>query len=168
MNKKFRFGAAALLAIMLVLVAANVWAAPKFEGTVPKPPEKSDNEVKDTNSQECTEANQDVDMETAIFSDQSCALTVVLVVDPSTYAPVPDAGLEFIGDTFLVTTADDGAPVQVCYAFPPEFADKAAKLYKLNESVNPAAWEVVEDAVIVDGQLCATDTEGVFTLIGTK
>jgi hypothetical protein len=173
MNKKFRFSVAVLLAIVLVLVAANAWAAPKFNGTVPPPPDTGNNTDEDvpntsgTGGVDCT-GRKAIDMGTAEFSDEICSLEVVRVNDPEKQYPSAPDPLVFVGDTFEASTATDGTPIQVCYAYPPGFADKNAKLYKLNDKVNPPVWEEVNGAVIANGKLCATNTQGVFALIGAK
>jgi hypothetical protein len=170
MNRKFRFSIAALLAVIVVLVAANVWAAPKFTSTVPPPPDNGSNDKgnKDVGGGDACSGHKAIDMGTAQFSDEICSLEVHRVNDPEKeFPPAPDP-LGFIGDTFKAVTATDGAPIQICYAYPPAFADKNAKLYKLNDKVTPNVWEEVKDTIIAKGQLCGTSTQGVFSLIGTK
>ncbi len=158
MNRSTRLTVAALLVGLLVLTAAGVWAAPKFQGTVPPPP--------DTGGGTC--AGGTVDMGTALFTPQGteCTISVDRVGSPdSEFAPAP-AGLAFVGDTFKVTIAPEGETVNVCYAYPPEFAAKEAKLYKLNEEANPPVWVEVPGAVIANGTICVSSTSGVFSLIG--
>ena len=168
MNRKIRFSVAALLAIVLVLVAANAWASPKFASTVPPPPDEGENIIPITGAGvDCT-GRKAIDMGTAEFSDEVCSLEVVRINDPEKQYPLAPDPLVFVGDTFEASTAVDGTPIQICYAYPPEFADKDAKLYKLNDKVKPPVWEEVQGAVIANGQLCATNTQGVFTLFGAQ
>jgi hypothetical protein len=157
MNRKNRFMIAAALSLVLVLIAAGAWAAPKFQGTVPPPPDTGNGTGPGI-----------VDMGTAIFTPQctGCTIVVELVNDPATtYVPAPD-GKAFTGDTFKVTANPEDSIVQVCYAYPPEFADKDAKIYKLNEDVTPNAWVEIPGAVINNGTICVTSAVGVFSLIG--
>jgi len=169
MNRKIRFSVATLLAVVLVLVAANAWAAPKFRSTVPPPPDEGGNiPVTGGGGGDGCTGHEAIDMGTAQFSDQICGLTVDRVSDPEKQYPAAPDPLAFVGDTFKATTTSDGASVQVCYAYPPEFADKNAKLYKLNDKVTPNVWEEVQGAVIANGQLCGTSTSGVFALFGNK
>ena len=157
MNRKNRFLIAVTLAIVLVLTAAGAWAAPKFQGTVPPPPDTGTGTGPGT-----------VDMVTALFTIQctGCSIVVELVNDPATtYVPAP-VGLTFVGDTFKVTATPADTLVQVCYAYPPEFADKAAKIYRLNVDATPNVWVEVPGVVIGNGTICVTSAAGVFSLIG--
>jgi hypothetical protein len=158
MNRKSRFVIAVALTVMLIFVAAGVWAAPKFQGTVPPVPQ-----IPVTG--DCLET---VNMGTAIFTIQSpdCIKVVELVKDPAvTYVPAPDK-LKFIGDTFKVTTDPEDSIVQVCYAYPSEFVDKDAKVYRLNEDAEPKVWVDIPGANISDGTICVTSAAGIFSLIG--
>jgi hypothetical protein len=158
MNRINYFVIAGVLAIVLTLTSAGVWAAPKFQGTVPPVPQ-----IPVTG--DCL---QTVNMGTAIFTVQSkgCIIEVELVNDPSgKYVSAPK-GKAFIGDTFIVTVAPEDTIIQVCYAYPPEFADKDAKIHRLNEDATPNAWVEVPAAVISDGTICVNSVAGVFALIG--
>ncbi len=158
MNRKNRFLIAVVLSIVLIFVAAGVWAAPKFQGTVPPVPQ-----IPVTG--DCLET---VNMSTAIFTVQptDCIKEVALISDPAgTYVPAPE-GLAFVGDTFKVTTDPEDAIVQVCYAYPPEFADKDAMIYRLNEDATPNVWVEIPGADAVDGTTCVASAAGVFSLIG--
>ncbi len=158
MNRKNRFLIAAVLSIVLIFVAAGVWAAPKFQGTVPPVPQ-----IPVTG--DCLET---VNMSTAILTVQStdCIKEVALISDPAvTYVPAPD-GEAFVGDTFKVTTDPEDAIVQVCYAYPPEFADKDAMIYRLNEDATPNVWVEIPGADAGDGTTCVASAAGVFSLIG--
>jgi hypothetical protein len=161
MNKKNRFIIAVVLSIVFILMATGGWAAPKFQGTVPPVPQKPV-----TGS--CLET---VNMATAIFTVQppDCIKVVKLIKDPEKkkYATAPQ-GMVFIGDTFWVTTKPKDAIVQVCYAYPPELADKDANIYRLNEDAKPNVWVKIPGAIIGDGTICVTSAAGIFSLIGTQ
>ena len=93
-----------------------------------------------------------------------------LVNDPAgEFVPAPD-DLTFVGDTFTVALNPDTDKVQVCYAYPPQLADKDANIYKLNEDVNPNVWEEITspEPVIENGTFCVVSTPGTFALIGKK
>jgi hypothetical protein len=156
-----RLSVAISLVVLLAVIGTGVWAAPKFQGTTPLVPA--------TGGGGCDPAKP-VDMGTAVFTPASttCVITVELVADPaSQFAGAPE-GSAFVGDTFTVALTPDTDTVQICYAYPPDFADKEAKIYKFNDTANPAAWEEVTDPapVISDGTYCVTSTSGVFSLIG--
>ena len=72
MNRRIRLSVATLLAVVLVLVAANVWAAPKFRGTVPPPPDEGGNVIPVTGDGNGCAGHQAIDMGTAQFSDLVC------------------------------------------------------------------------------------------------
>ena len=163
MNRKNRFVIAIALTLVLVLIAAGTWAAPKFQGTVPSVPQQVP--LLPSVGGECLEQ---VDMGTAIFMRQvtGCIILVELVEDPTVeYVPAPQ-GMAFIGDTFKVTADSKETIIQVCYAYPPEFESKSAKIYRLNDEVTPNAWVEVPGPVIANGTICVTSIEGVFSLIG--
>lgn len=89
-----------------------------------------------------------------------------LVKDPAgSYVPAPQ-GKAFTGSTFKVTIDPKDTLIQVCYAYPPEFADKAAKIYRLNEEAMPIVWVEISGAVIGKGTICVTSAAGIFSLIG--
>lgn len=157
MTPKKRFLVAITLSIVLVLTAAGVWAAPEFQGTVPPPPDK----LTGTGS-------APLDMGTAIITPQctDCIVIVEIVADPAgTYAPSPE-GKAFVGSTFKVTADQEDALVEVCYAYPPEYAEKEAKIYRVNEDATPPSWVEVPGASIGDGTICVNSVGGVFSLIG--
>jgi hypothetical protein len=91
---------------------------------------------------------------------------VELVDDPSmTYVSAPE-GLIFVGDTFSLIAEPEDAIVKICYAYPTEFADKEAKVYRLNEDSAPNVWVDIPGSDISDGTICVTSTQGIFSLIG--
>jgi hypothetical protein len=158
MNRKNRFVIAMALSIVLVLTAAGAWAAPKFQGTVPGIPV--------TGGGNCSDGT--MDMGTALFTPQStkCSIKVELIKEPArTHVSAPE-GKIFTGDTFEVTSDPKDVIVQACYAYPPEFADKNAKIYKLNEDAMPNVWVEIPNAVIGKGTICVTSVVGHFSLIG--
>lgn len=177
MNIKNRFVIAVALAMVLVLIAAGTWAAPKLAGTVPPVPETGGSEVDTSVSVPAVGApacvGGPVDMRTAIFTpNETVCISVLNVADPATaYVAAPD-GKTFVGDVFKVTAPSTDTIVQVCYAYPTELASKEAKIYKLNEEATPFVWIEVPGAVVADGTLCVssavgpTSNIGVFALIG--
>lgn len=158
MNRKSRFLAAIGLAIVIMLIAASAWAAPKFQGTVPPVPPMPV-------TGECLET---VNMGTAIFTVEAndCIQSVELIREPGEeYAPAPES-VDFVGDTFKVTTFPEDAIVQVCYAYPPEFEDTDTAIYRLNEEATPRVWVEIPGTEIGDGTICVGSAAGVFSLIG--
>ena len=132
---KNRLFVAAVLALLLVMIAAGTWAAPKFASTVPVVPVEGQSEpavVQAVGAPACTAGP--VDMRTAIFTpNDAVCIQVLNVVDPATtYVAAPE-GFAFAGDVFRVTAPAPESIVQVCYAYPTELAAKEAKIYKLNE-----------------------------------
>lgn len=150
---------AVALTLVVILAAGSVWAAPRFQGTVPPPP--------DAGETTCS-AGVAVDMSTAIFTPKStnCAINVEIIKDPAgIYVSAPN-GKAFTGDTFKVIADPKDTLVQICYAYPPEFADKDAKIFKLNEDATPNMWVEIPGAIINNGTICVTSAAGIFTLIG--
>ena len=163
MKRFSRFSIAVFLVGIFALIGQGVWASPVFQGTVPVIPV--------TGGGPCDPDNP-VDMGTARFTPltDTCTIDVQLVNDPAgEFVPAPD-DLTFVGDTFTVVLNPDTDKVQVCYAYPPQFADKDAKIYKLNEDVNPNVWEEITspEPVIENGTFCVVSTPGTFALIGKK
>ncbi len=158
MKPSIRLTIAAVVTVLLILTSIGVWAAPSFQGTVPSIPV--------TGGGDCSAGP--IDMGTALFTPQSasCKITVELVEDPvGSYVPAP-TGRAFTGSTFKVTADPKETIVQVCYAYPPEFVNKHAKIHRLNENATPAVWVEVAGAVIGKGTICVTSAVGVFSLIG--
>jgi hypothetical protein len=150
---------AVALSIVFILTTTGGWAAPIFQGTVPQAPQ-----VPVTG--DCLET---VNMGTAIFSVQppDCIKMVELVKTPAaTYVPAPE-GFIFVGDTFKVTANPEDSIIQVCYAYPSEFVDKDAKIYRLNEDATPNVWVDIPGAKFSNGTICVTSVAGIFSLIGT-
>ena len=107
-------------------------------------------------------------MGSALFIPQSaeCTITVELVADPvGSYVAAP-VGKTFTGSTFKVTADPKDTLIQVCYAYPPDFENKEAKIHKLNEDAVPLVWGEVPGAELGDGTVCVTSAVGVFSLIG--
>jgi len=157
MKRITRFSIAVLLVGILALTAGGVWASQKFEGTVPPVPPSVSVNCPDT-----------ADMGTALFTPQGndCNATVELVGgDTGDLADPPD-GLAYVGDIFKLTIDPPATLVKVCYAYPPELAEKDAKIYKLNEEANPQLWVETTGAEIKDGVICGMTTQGYFALIG--
>ena len=73
MNRKNRFVIAIALSLVLVLIAAGTWAAPKFQGTVPSVPQQVP--LLPSIGGECLEQ---VDMGTAIFMRQATGYIVLV------------------------------------------------------------------------------------------
>jgi hypothetical protein len=160
MKRISRLSTALFLAGLLAVIATGVWAASLFQGTVPTIPV--------TGGGSC-ESAEGVDMGTATFTPLGtvCVINVTRVADPAgQLAPAPE-GTAFVGDTFVVTADPDDVLIKICYAYPPDFAEKGAMLYKFNDQVNPFVWEPVEaEAVIENGTYCVDTTVGTYSLIG--
>ncbi len=162
MSRKNRLIIAVVLSIVVLFAAAGVWAAPKFQGTVPPVPQQVPL-IPVTG--ECLLT---VNMNTAIFTvvPDDCIYLVELINDPAaTYTSAPE-GLGFVGDTFKATTYPEDALVEACYAYPPELAEKEASIHRLNVEAKPNVWVEIPGAVTGEGTICVTSAAGVFSLIG--
>lgn len=158
MKRSLRLTIAFLLTTVFVVAAIGVWAAPKYQGTVPPPPTKAVGKC----------SGGAIDMGTALFTPQSaiCTVTVELVEDPAgSYVAAP-GGKTFTGSTFKVTADPADTIIQVCYAYPTEFARKEAKIHRLNQDATPALWVEVSGNAVREGTICVTSAPGVFSLIG--
>ena len=158
MSRISRLTITLIIAGLLVVAGAGVWAAPKFQGTVPLVPITGKNPCPGT-----------IDMGTALFTcTGGTEMGVVRVDDPTgKYAPAPE-GLAYIGDSFEATITPENEMIEVCYAYPPEYAAKQAKIYKLNVEASPPVWVEISGATIDNGVICVTSSAGVFSLIGTQ
>jgi len=157
MKRITRFSIAIVLMGILALTASGVWASQKFKGTVPALPSSGSGNCPHT-----------IDMGTALFTPlaDNCTMSVDLIGnDTGEYADPPE-DLACVSDTFEVSIDPLTVLVRVCYAYPPELAEKEAKIYKLNEEANPNIWVEVPGAEIKDGVICVTTTPGVIALMG--
>ena len=159
MNRKYRIGIAAILAIVLVLTAVDAWAAPKFQGSVPAIPI-----IPVTGGSAAP-----INLGTVVISTNcaACSMTATVVSDPGSYAPAP-TGKQFLGTAFELSVVGSG-PFNISFAYPSAYADKGAKIYKLNTTVTPNVWVEVPSVVNADGTISADVTEGgIYTLIGNS
>ncbi|MEW6401067.1 MAG: hypothetical protein AB1649_04665 [Chloroflexota bacterium] len=157
MNRTVRFAIAVAVVGILVAIAGGVWASPRLQGTVPPIPI--------TGGEGCPGT---VDMGTALFTPQAdeCSITVDLISTGAADYVAPPQELASLSDAFKVTIDPATVLVSVCYAYPPEIAEKEARIYKLNEEANPQVWVEVPGAEVSDGVICVTTTAGTFALIG--
>jgi hypothetical protein len=148
---------AALLVGLLAVTAGGAWASQSYKGTVPKP----DKQKKD----KCPKV---VDMGTALFTPlgKKCDIDVEWIGNDTGEYALPPEGLACLSDTFEVHLDPADTLVKVCYAYPPEFAEKEARIYRLNEEATPPVWVEVPGAKTRDGVICVTTTAGYFALIG--
>ena len=153
MKRATRLSLAVFVVVILALIATGVWASPKFQGTVPAVPEK--------NAGKCGDS---IDMGTALFTPlpAECTISVVRVEKP---VPAP-AGLAFAGDAYQVTVEPASALIEVVFAYPPDFAARNVKIYKLNEAANPPVWVEVPGSVVTNGKISVTGISGIYALIG--
>ena len=175
MNRIFRFVIAGVLALVLIVGAASVWAGSNQQGTVPLLPIVGGGPAASA-AQGCTT----IDMITALFnssvpndgSKYVCTATKITTPTPEEYGPAPE-GTVFYGDIFKVVVTKDEVevleiPTNVCYAYPPEFEEKEANVYVWNID-NSNEWEEISDPNI-SGEpklICVTSpTTGIFALIG--
>jgi len=184
MKSMSRLTIAAVLVGLLVVIATGVWAAPTFQGTVPNPP---------TSGQGTGgSGGVNVDLGTVVITSDCTDCTVTAEVADPKKLELPGISACTVMDTWCYATQDDGkdpvtegrevfgdafelkiegtATVKVSFAFPPEFADKNAKIYKLDTTVTPPVWvEVVGAVVNADGTISVDVTEGgIYALIGDK
>ncbi|HQX02043.1 MAG TPA: hypothetical protein PLQ94_08030 [Anaerolineales bacterium] len=175
MNRMFRFVIAGVLALVLIVGAASVWAGSNQQGTVPLLPIVGGGPAASA-AQGCTT----IDMITALFnssvpndgSKYVCTATKITTPTPEEYGPAPE-GTVFYGDIFKVVVTKDEAevleiPTNVCYAYPPEFEEKEANVYVWNID-NSNEWEEIPDPNISGDPklICVTSpTTGIFALIG--
>ena len=179
MNRTFRFVMAGVLALLVVAGAASVWASPLRQGTVPIPPPTGGGGGGDTS---CVK----VDMINVVFTifppddkNYVCAATNVTTPTPEEYGPAPK-DTAFYGDVFKFAVTQGGVevvdmPTEICYAYPPEFEKKEAKIFIWD--VDAKEWKVIpgDGAAVPDGglasgdpkQMCVTSQKtGIFSLIG--
>jgi hypothetical protein len=160
MQRTTRLSVAVFLVVILALIATGVWASPKFQGTVPAVPA--------IGGGKCSDTTRTVDMGTALFTplEAVCNIEVVKIDKPAeVYAPAP-AGLAFDGDTFKVTVDPATVLVEEVFAYPPDFAAKNVKIYKLNEAANPPVWVEVPGAVVASGKISVKGVSGIYTVLG--
>lgn len=178
MNKNNRLIIAAVLALLLILPAVGVWAAPKFPGDGEQgtdPPKKKKLVVEAmfalpvpvTGLVNCPNPVQ-AHMGNAVF--RGCLIVVELVDDPAkTYkeAALPE-GRMFYANTYTVTADEQYPVIEACYAYPPEYEEKEASIYRLDTEASPIEWvEITEPIAVIDnGQICVTSIAGVFSLFG--
>ncbi len=168
MSRRNRLFLAVGLAIALMLTATGAWAAPKFQAAGPIPGSVPPVPAILPLIPVTGDWPLEVNMGSSIFTSQPEVriVKVELVANRAgTYATAPE-GLTFYGDTFKITTDPANSAVQICYAYPPEFADKNAKINWLDETITPNVWAEIPDAVIKDGTICVTAAVGVVSLIG--
>jgi hypothetical protein len=157
MKQITKFSVAIVLVSILALIAVGVWASPKFQGTVPPPPP--------TGGGTGVTGPQTVDMGTAMITCDNCQVTATKVADPATLAPAP-TGSSFYGDAFTVTVTPPDAVVKISFAYPPDFAGKNVKVYKLDDKASPPVWVEVPGATIENGVISVSGTGGVYALMG--
>src|SRR3990172_7231564 len=155
MNCKYRISIAAILATVLVLTAVGAWAAPKFQGTAPPPATSGTGN-----------STTPINFGTVTVSTKCAACTMTAtVMDPALLA-APPTGKVILSTTINLVVTGAG-PFTISYPYPAAFADKGAKIYKLNTSVTPNVWVEVPSVVNADGTISADITEGgIYTLIG--
>lgn len=198
MNKISRLTMAAILVGLLVVVATGVWAAPKFVGptvpsTVPEPPEEGEDNGGGSGGtttggdtgvfidmgtaviiSDCTDCSVEVEAADPVslglegIGDCSVMDTWCYPVQPEGQAPSTENKI-LMGDVFNVKIEGTGS-VKISFAFPPDFGNKNAKIYKLDTSVNPPVWVEVPGAVVnADGTISVDVTDGgIYALIGDK
>ena len=137
MKRKYRISIAVLLAIVLVLAAAGAWAAPEFQGTVPP-----------IGTTQSGDKDHPINLgPLTVTTTGTCTMTAT-IENPSFLAPAP-TGKVIISATFQLELSAT-CPVTISYAYPPAFADKNAKIYKLNTAVTPNVWVEVPSKVNPD------------------
>ena len=172
MNKTLRFVIVGLLTLFAARWAVNAWASPKRQGTVPIPPSFA---LIGGENTFCSKVNMTNIIFTLLPSDEKsyvCAATNVTNPNSKEYGPAPQ-NTAFLGDVFkFIVTLDnievDEITIEICYAYPPEFEEKEAKIHRWDPDLRE--WGMVLDGGIVSGdpkQICATSTQtGIFSLIG--
>jgi hypothetical protein len=179
MNRTFRFVMAGILALLVVAGAASVWASPLKQGTVPIPPTTGGDGGGNVSCKK-------VDMIKVVFTifplDDKiyvCDATNITTPTPDQYGPAPKDTV-FYGDIFKFVVTQNGAEVkdmqtEVCYAYPPEFEQKEAKIYTWD--MDAKEWKIItgDGASVPDGGLASGDPKqicvkspktGIFSLIG--
>jgi len=172
MDRTKRFVIAGILALLIIAGASGAWASPNRQGTVPVPPSFALIGGENTS---CTTVNM-VNVIFTIFPPDDknyvCAATNITVPTPEEYGP-PPKDTAFYGDVFKFIVTLDGSEVvdistQVCYAYPPEFEEKEASIYRWDPDLKE--WSAVVDEAEISGdpkQICATSPKtGIFSLIG--
>lgn len=154
MNRITRISIAVALVTILALTATGVWASREYRGTVPTPPESG-----------TAKSGETVDMGTALFTPGEGATITVERVQPGDL-PEPPEGKVLVGDIFKITAEPADALINVCYAYPPELAEKEAKIFRLNEEADPDVWVEVPGSEVKDGVICVSTTAGYVSLMG--
>ncbi len=184
MKQFSRFLIALALVVIMVLTANQVWASPKFAGSIPTSPPKATNVPLPTDIPFVptviplptvqagipvtgNSANP-VNMGTAIFTaeDPFAKITVTKQIDEVLKTLIPPEGEKFLSDVFKLETIPADTPVEICYAYTPEMEAAKAEVKKLNQEVIPNVWVVVPEPRIFDGKICVTVTQGYLSLTG--
>ncbi len=183
MKQLSRFLIASALVIIMVMTANQVWASPKFAGSVPtSPPAATNVPLPTPNPLVPTVAPttipagipvtgskaEPVNMGTAIFTaeDPYALITVTKQIDEVLKTLVPPVGEKFLSDVFKLETIPADTPVEICYAYTPDMEAQEAQIKKLNQEVTPNVWVVVPEQRIFDGKICVTVTQGYLSLTG--
>lgn len=181
MNRTFRFVMAGVLALLVVAAAGGVWASTVRQGTVIVPPS---NAVVGNAPEKVSCVKVDMIKVTfTVFSPDEqiyvCSATNVTTPAPEEYGPAPK-DTAFYSDVFKFVATQGGVevaniPTEVCYAYPPEYEKKEAKIHIWDADAKE--WKIIpgDGAAVPDGglaagdprQLCAkSQTTGIFSLIG--
>ena len=150
MSRTFRFAIAGVLALSLILLATQVWAGPRKQGTVPLPPNSGQGIKCNTNKGGSSWWNGTVTAEVV----GSCTFNVTAIDSVTAvekYGPAPEGKAYY---AHVLNVAINGAAtfMQVCFAYPPELEAKNARIHFFKDG----KW-VEEEGKIVDGpprQLC--------------
>ncbi len=158
-----RFLFAGLVALIVVVTSSQVWASPRFAGTIPTnppigttPPLATSEPTPVPGIPVTGDKGATVNMGPAALTPLDPNVSLVVTRQFLDQITQPPAGLVFTSDAFQITASQVDALVEVCFAFPPEYVTKGVKMNKLNNSLTPPVWEEITETELVGGQLCAT------------
>lgn len=185
MKQFSRFLIALTLVVIMVMTANQVWASPKFAGSIPTSPPKVTNVPLPTPIPSVVptvvplptveagipvtgNSANPVNMGTAIFTaeDPFAKITVTKQEDEILKTLIPPEGEKFLSDVFKLETIPADTLVEICYAYTPDMEASKASIKKLNQEVIPNVWVVVPEQRIFDGKICVTVTQGYLSLTG--
>ncbi len=164
MKQLARFLFAGLVVVLVVATSSQVWASPRFAGTIPTNPPVATNAPLPTPIPGIPitgDKGAEVNMGPAVLTPLDPNATITVTRQFLDEITPPLTGLVFTSDAFMVTANVLDTMVEVCFAYPPEYEQKGAKMYMLDNTLTPPDWVVVggenpdNQPEILDGQMCA-------------
>lgn len=190
MKRSGRMIFALLIVVALIAMSRQVWASPRFAGSIPTNPPVGTYAPPTAVPTAATtgtpvptaipgvpvtgDKGQPVNMGTAVIavSDPNTAL-IVTRMDPDIPFEIPlPEGIIQLADMFNIELdpPSDTVEVEVCFAIPPELKDKAASIFHLNKTVTPNVWEEIplDTQYETEGKRCAKIAGGGYVNLAGK